>query len=655
MWQARVRRMALVAIDGAAAAVSVVVALSLRFDGSVPQQYISVLPTAIPLFVAVRIAMLWLFRAYRIMWRYATLRDVLMAAGGIAAASALLFGLGMTISALALPRSIFAIDALLFSVLAAAPRVYVRWRRSHQQAAQDRGRKRVLIVGAGDAGSMLVHEFEKQPHLGVQVVGFVDDDATKLGRALSGVRVLGTRRQIPELVKRLSVERIIIAMPSVGADVIRETMAICRGTGAELKILPPVGELVAGQVRAQDVRDVRIEDLLRRKPIETDLTAISGYLRGKRVLVTGAGGSIGSELCRQVCAFAPEQLIFLDHSENNVFEIDAELRERFPAATLVPVIADIRNRAKMDRIFAEYRPHVVFHAAAHKHVPLMELHPDEAIANNVLGTRNVAEAAARYGAERFVMVSTDKAVNPGNVMGATKRMAELIVQAMQAAQHDALGEAAAASDAAPLGNGSAQTNGFAADGATRFVSVRFGNVLGSRGSVIPMFRKQIERGGPVTVTHPEMTRYFMTIPEAVQLILQAAAMGEGGEVFVLDMGEPVRIADLARDLIRLSGYEPDKDIHIVYTGVRPGEKLFEQLVNDGETVRKTSHEKVLVLNGGHVDVEAVRHTVQQFEAMLAGGAAARDPETLQRMVDLLFAAVDGRPVNPVVHRQAVPS
>jgi len=659
MWQARVRRTALAVIDASIAAASVVAALYLRFDGVIPPQYISLLPTAIPIFVAIRIAALGLFRAYRIVWRYAMTRDVLLWLAGVAFGSVVLGTLRLT-GALALPRSVFLIEPLVFGVLAAAPRAFVRWHRHRQQKAQGSRRKRVLIVGAGDAGSLLMREFESQAHLGVQVVGFVDDDPSKIGRSLNGVRVLGPRKQIPELVQRLAVERIIIAMPSAGADVIRETVNICRRTGADLKILPPVGELVAGQVRAQDVREVRIEDLLRRKPVETDLTAISGYLRGKRVLVTGAGGSIGSELCRQVCAFAPELLILLDHSENNVFEINAELRERFPNVKLVPLLADIRNRSKIDYIFDRYRPHVVFHAAAHKHVPLMEAHPDEAIANNVLGTRNVAEAAARYGAERFVMVSTDKAVNPGNVMGATKRLAELIVQAMQAMQEeDAFREAAAGQEVAAGAKNAwrdgARGNGFKAHGRTRFVSVRFGNVLGSRGSVIPLFRKQIERGGPVTVTHPEMTRYFMTIPEAVQLILQAAAMGEGGEVFVLDMGEPVRIADLARDLIRLSGYEPDKDIQIVYTGIRPGEKLFEELVNDDETVSKTSHEKILVLNGGKVDVEAVRRTVQQFEEMLAEGVPARDPEALERMVAMLYEAVDGRPVNPIAYRELLSS
>src|SRR5690606_4625761 len=433
---------------------------------------------------------------------------------------------------------------------------------------------------------------------------------------LGGVRVLGRRDQVGELVRRYRVDQIIIAMPSVPQRVIQETINLCKDTGAQLKILPPLPALMVGHVRVQDVRDVQIEDLLRREPVKTDLSLISGYLRGRKVLVTGAGGSIGSELCRQVCALSPEQLIMVGHGENSIFEIQQELTQRFPDVLVTPVIADIRDRAKMDRIFRTYKPHVVFHAAAHKHVPLMEAYPDEAITNNVLGTRNVAEAAAAHGVERFVMVSTDKAVNPANVMGASKRLAELVVQSMQA-----------------RGTG------------TRFVSVRFGNVLGSRGSVIPIFKKQIAAGGPVTVTHPEMRRYFMTIPEAVQLIIQAGAMGKGGEVFVLDMGEPVRIVDLARDLIRLSGYEPDKDIKIVYTGPRPGEKLFEELINDGEAVHRTNHEKIMVLNGALADPKIVDGVLEELEQLLS--AESTEPEDLVRV---LFRAVGG---NPIERREAL--
>lgn len=631
--RARLRHTVLVSLDALAAVASLWAALWLRFDGFVPAGYVSQLPMATVLFVVLRLTSLAVFRAYGTLWRYATLREALSAAFAVFMSVFLLFMLGTTTSVLTLPRSIYVIEPLLFALFAGLPRLVVRWRRIVLQRSEGRQGKRVLIVGAGDAGAMLVREFEKQPHLDIHIVGFIDDDETKIHHKLRGVPVLGNRAQIPDIVKRKKIQRIIIAMPSVTPSVMRETMAICKETRAELKMLPPLAELVAGQVRVQDVRDVQIEDLLRRDPVETDLSAISGYLQGKRVLVTGAGGSIGSELCRQVCTFEPAQLILLDHSENCVFEIDDELRERFPGAILTPIIGDIRNRRKMEKVFESFRPEVVFHAAAHKHVPLMEANPDEAIANNVLGTRNVAEAAARWGAERFVMVSTDKAVNPGNVMGATKRMAELVVQAMQKTQSTSVNRGGSSPAKSP------------ASGGTRFVSVRFGNVLGSRGSVIPKFRRQIEQGGPVQVTHPDMTRYFMTIPEAVLLILQAAAIGQGGEVFVLDMGEPVRIADLAYDLIRLSGLEPGKDIEIVYTGVRPGEKLFEELINDGETVHQTSHEKIMALNGQHVDPVAVKGALAQFEKFLADDEG--DETSIPRMVQILYEAVDGRPVDDV--------
>lgn len=595
-------------LDGLIAAVALWLALVLRFDGRVPDTYTQQLTLVIPLFVCVRLVSFWVFGLYRVLWRYASVRELLVGGLAILAASIVLFVGDWLNPSVNLPRSVYAIEALLFALGAGSIRIFARLRRIIRPSKERTPRRtRVLIIGAGDAGAMLVQEFEKQPHLGVDVVGLVDDDVTKINRQLNGVRVLGRRDQVGELVRRYRVDQIIIAMPSVPQRVIQETINLCKDTGAQLKILPPLPALMVGNVRVQDVRDVQIEDLLRREPVKTDLSLISGYLRGRRVLVTGAGGSIGSELCRQVCALAPEQLIMVGHGENSIFEIQQELTQRFPDVLITPVIADIRDRAKMDRVFRTYKPHVVFHAAAHKHVPLMEAHPDEAITSNVLGTRNVAEAAANHGAERFVMVSTDKAVNPANVMGASKRLAELVVQAMQA-----------------RGTG------------TRFVSVRFGNVLGSRGSVIPIFKKQIAQGGPVTVTHPEMRRYFMTIPEAVQLIIQAGAMGKGGEVFVLDMGEPVRIADLARDLIRLSGYEPDKDIKIVYTGPRPGEKLFEELINEGEAVHRTNHEKIMVLNGVLADPKMVEEVIEELEQLLSA-----ESTTSEDLVRALFRAVGG--------------
>lgn len=639
--QARIRHVVLACMDAAIAAFAIWMALRLRFEGNIPAIYAEQLGLAVPLFITVRLGALAAFRAYRSLWRYATMREAITAGFAVVAGSLVLFAFDRWMDWILLPRGVYVIEAMLFLIGAGIPRLAVRWRRARLQrgewgAGSLRGRSdaesgtRVLVIGAGDAGAMLVREAQQQPGLGLRIIGMIDDDESKLRREIGGVPVLGGREHILDIVKRGRVEQIIIAMPSVEPEIVREIVSICANTGVRLRTLPPLEEMISGRVRVQDVRDVRIEDLLRREPVATDLSAISGYLQGRRVLVTGAGGSIGSELCRQVAAFAPKHLVLLEHSENSMFDIEGELRHRFPDVDIETVVGDIRDRTKVDRVLTRFRPHVVYHAAAHKHVPLMEANPDEAVANNVLGTRNVAEAAARCGTERFVMVSTDKAVNPGNVMGATKRMAELVVQTMQA-------------------NGAAKTaaNGRASDvdeiesegieAATRFVSVRFGNVLASRGSVIPIFQKQIERGGPVTVTHPEMTRYFMTIPEAVQLILQAAAIGEGGEVFVLDMGEPVRIVDLAKDLIRLSGLEPNKDIDIVYTGVRPGEKLFEELVNDGEIVDDTSHEKIMALKGEPVDERYIHDVVERFERLLEGGV--RDADDAAYLVNVLYDAV----------------
>jgi FlaA1/EpsC-like NDP-sugar epimerase len=426
---------------------------------------------------------------------------------------------------------------------------------------------------------MVVRELRQNPQMGLVPVGFIDDDAGKHGVLLQRVRVLGGRTAIPELVRERGVDQVIIAMPSAPGKTIRDIVTICEEAGVRARILPGIYELLGGSVKLNQLRDVQIDDLLRREPVQTDIAQVDGLLRGKRVLVTGAGGSIGSELCRQIIRCCPASLVLLGHGENSIFDIHNELRRELdgPAGpcplhqkpALIPVIADVRFAERLQGIFSKHRPEVVFHAAAHKHVPLMEANLGDAITNNILGTLRVVEASAQAGVEHLVLISTDKAVNPTSIMGATKRVAECIVQA-----------AARRTDRA-------------------YVAVRFGNVLGSRGSVVPFFQKQIAAGGPVTVTHPEVRRYFMTIPEAVQLVLQAATMGRGSEVFVLDMGEPVRIADLARDLIRLSGLEPERDIEIKYTGLRPGEKLFEELFNVGEDYGRTEHEKIFRYRNGH--------------------------------------------------------
>ncbi|ACV63629.1 polysaccharide biosynthesis protein CapD [Desulfofarcimen acetoxidans DSM 771] len=423
-------------------------------------------------------------------------------------------------------------------------------------------KKKVLIVGAGVAGGIVADVLRQRTESDWQPVGFVDDDVKKQNLYLYGLPVLGNRHRIPAIVQETGVQQIIIAMPSVHGEVVRQIVEICHRTRTQLKILPGIYDLITGKIKISEIREIVVEDLLGRQPVSLNTEEIAGYLTGKVVLITGAGGSIGSELCRQLAVFKPRLLVLLGHGENSIYDIERELQEEYPTLALAAVIADIRDSSQISSIFSQYRPAVIFHAAAHKHVPLMEKNPEEAVKNNIIGTKTIAEAAHMVKAEIFVLISTDKAVNPSSIMGATKRVAEMIIQWM---------------------NGKS---------ATKFVGVRFGNVLGSRGSVIPLFKKQIASGGPVTVTHPTMERYFMTIPEAVQLVIQAGSLANGGEVFILDMGKPVSIVELAKNLIRLSGYEPDRDIAIEYTGIRPGEKFSERLYSDQEQVVSTGHKRI---------------------------------------------------------------
>ena len=422
--------------------------------------------------------------------------------------------------------------------------------------------KQVLIVGAGDAGAMMAREIEQNDDAVLKIAGFIDDDPRKQGSKLSGFNVLGTTEDIVDICQKRSIDEIIIAMPSVSGDVVRRIAENCRQTGCEVKIMPSLFEMTDGHVNVRTLRDINIEDLLRRDPIHLDFAKITSYIAGKTVLITGAGGSIGSEISRQVSRVGAKEIILLGRGENSIYEIYQELKIKFPDQLYRTVIANITDKQRMTEVFAKYKPQVVFHAAAHKHVPLMEIQPAEAVRNNVFGTKNVAELADAYHSEIFVLISTDKAVNPTSVMGATKRCAELVLQEIN--QHSE----------------------------TKYVTVRFGNVLGSRGSVVPLFEKQIAAGGPVTITHPEMTRFFMTIPEAVQLVLQAGSQAEGGEVFLFDMGKPVKIRDMACDLIQLHGLKPDQDIKLVYTGLRPGEKLYEELLTSEEGTASTKHEKI---------------------------------------------------------------
>lgn len=548
----------------------------------------------------------WVLRVsgvYSRFWRYASIDELLLLAGASTVSAVLTGATSLLITTVfsvepSIPRSVPLIYLLLVLGTTAAPRLAVRIAgRYNGQNNRAQHPQAVAIMGAGDAGAMILREIQNSSHVNMNVVGLLDDDPDKRNVRIHGVPVLGGREDIPRVVERHNVSRLIIAMPTAPGKVIREIVAICERASVQTKIIPGIYELLDGTVSVNQLRDVDIEDLLRREPVQTDIAAVHTLLQGKRVLVTGGGGSIGSELCRQILRCKPAELVLVGHGENSIFAITRELKAQAgPGTAIRPIITDIRFRERVQHVFATVRPQVVFHAAAHKHVPLMEVNPAEAITNNVLGTRCLLAAAQALDTEQFVMISTDKAVNPTSIMGASKRVAEMMV-------HEA-----------------AQVTG------NPYVTVRFGNVLGSRGSVVLTFKQQIARGGPVTVTDPEMQRYFMTIPEAVQLVLQAAVLGQGGETFVLDMGEPVKIVDLARDLIELSGLELGRDIDITFVGRRPGEKLFEELFVDGESHCRTEHEKIFI----------------------AGNASSLVPDDLEAAVSSLIASAqrnDGKAVH----------
>jgi FlaA1/EpsC-like NDP-sugar epimerase len=511
---------------------------------------------------------------YSIYWQYGSIDSILALVGAEVVATLLVTIISITLSMLfpyqfIIPRSIPIIFLALVLIFISGSRTMLRlvahYQGSNQIISSSRI-QRVMIMGAGKAGSMVVREIKRNPQLGIQIVGFLDDNSDKLNMVIHGVKVLGNKDSIPILVRKYAIDEIILAMPSVHGKQIRSIVNICEQSKVNIKIMPGLYELLNGSIGINQLRNVQIEDLLRREPITTDLNSVRALIQGKKVMVTGGGGSIGSELCNQIFNFSPEELIILGHGENRIFEINQHFKRNQNynnKCRIIPIIADIRFPYRIKSIFEEYRPDIVFHAAAHKHVPLMELNPTEAIINNVVGTRNLLEASLSTGISQFIMISTDKVVNPTSIMGASKNVAELLVQ--QAA----------------------------IDSGLPFITVRFGNVLGSTGSVVLTFKEQIAAGGPITITHPDMKRYFMTIPEAVQLVLQASVLGKGAEVFILDMGEPVKIVDLARDLIRLSGFAGD-NIEIIYTGCRPGEKLYEELFAEGEVYGKTVHEKLFL-------------------------------------------------------------
>jgi FlaA1/EpsC-like NDP-sugar epimerase len=550
-------------------------AFLLRFEFDLKLDNLKLLFFTWPYVVIFQYLVLVLFRVPAFSWRYVGVREAQRIFLALGAATLVLMAMRLSLvhvggyaKYVIIPLGVLLMDCIIAFLGVAGVRMLRRMlaeRRERNNVARPASatRKRTLLIGAGRAGVLVAREVSQNPHVGIEVVGFIDDDPLKAGTVIQGHKVLGGTAVLPSLAIAHEAEQAVISIAAAPGAAIRRIVAACEEIDLPVRIIPGIYEILGGQVSLSRIREVQIEDLLGREAVELDLGLIGAFLTGKRVLVTGAGGSIGSELCRQVARFGPAELILLEQAENPLFDIHGELSRGRAACEIIPVIADICDSRRVERVFADHRPEVVFHAAAHKHVPMMEWNPGEALKNNVFGTRKVADAADRHGAAAFVMISTDKAVNPTSIMGATKRVAEQYVQA--------------------LGRKSA----------TKYVAVRFGNVLGSAGSVIPVFKEQIRKGGPVTVTHPEMRRYFMTIPEACQLVMQSAAMGRGGEIFVLDMGEPVRIVDLARDLIRLSGFGED-EIRIEFTGVRPGEKLFEELATTAEHMDKTRHPKIFI-------------------------------------------------------------
>ena len=546
---------------------SAFLALYIRFEFDFRQLYATTFLRDMLIYAGINsactILIFHILKLYNSLWEFASVSELVRITLGCFF-SAVFYMVGMFMLHLTVPRSFPAIYMLILCLLCGALRLSYRCVRRTRAGLRSEGEKRTMLIGGGQAGAIALREFQTSPRSENKVVCIIDDSPNKVGSYLRGVKIVGGRSSIPAMAEKYDVDEIVLAIPSASRQEKLQILSYCHNTSCTLRTLPGICQLANGEVRIEQIREVDIEDLLGRETVKIDLDEVAAYITGKTVLVTGGGGSIGSELCRQAAAQRPKRLIIFDIYENNAYDIQMELRRTHPELDLVVLIGSVRDRERVMQVFDHYRPDLVCHAAAHKHVPLMETSPFEAIKNNVFGTYNVAQAADRFGTQRFILISTDKAVNPTNVMGASKRLCEMIVQMMNDRS------------------------------ATEYVAVRFGNVLGSAGSVIPLFRKQIRSGGPVTVTDKRVIRYFMTIPEAVQLIFQAGAYARGGEIFVLDMGEPVRIDDLARNMIRLSGFEPDVDIPVVYTGLRPGEKLYEELLLSGEGMQKTKNDLIYI-------------------------------------------------------------
>jgi len=569
--------------------ISFLLTRNMQFGPWFVEQY----PFLLVFFVIIKVAVFGIFRQYRGWWRYVGISDLteILRASLVSTVTIVAFWTAaLQVSGIRenlrfldrVSQGVFIADLFLTVMLLAGLRMLIRMYFEEFRTVESRRLKRLLIVGAGNAGEALLREIQRMPVTEYDVVGFIDDDPVKQGLHIHGISVLGRVERISEICKERNIEEIAIAMPSATHHQMRRVIQVCEGTKIRFRTVPSITDIASGKFRVSQIRDVDINDLLGREVVQLDLELVEAFLKEKVILVTGAGGSIGSEMCRHVCRFNPRLLLLVEQAENPLFYIERELRTQFEHVPMQALVCNITNRDRVAAIFDKHKPHVVIHAAAHKHVPLMELNPAEAIGNNVVGTQIVADAADKYASTNFVMISTDKAVNPTSIMGSSKRIAEMYIQ--------------------DLGRKSR----------THFVTVRFGNVLGSEGSVVPIFKKQISEGGPVTVTHPEMKRYFMVIPEAVQLVLQAAAMGKGGEICVLDMGEPVRIMDLARELITLSGFRPGEDIELVIIGPRPGEKLFEELSIKGEDMKPTRHPKIVIWDNIPMDHDKLETGIKEL-------------------------------------------
>ncbi|MBE5864652.1 MAG: polysaccharide biosynthesis protein [Lachnospiraceae bacterium] len=582
------RTLALVLMDIMAIMISSFSSLYIRYEFSfsaIRDDFMLNFERLLPINVVVGLLMFVVFKLYRSVWRYASateLINIVFATTGSAVVQVIV----CMVTGFTMPRSYYFIYWLLLFGLVTCIRFSYRiirmFRSKYREKVHGPKTVSVMLIGAGAAANAILKENEVSQYLNMQIKCIIDDQPGCHGKIMRGVPIVGGRDKIVEAAEQYGIDEIIFAIPSANTKTRKEILDICKETGCKLLALPGVYQLINGDVSVSELKEVEIEDLLGREPIQINNAEVLDYVQGKTVLVTGGGGSIGSELCRQIAAHSPKQLVIVDIYENNAYEIQQELLQKYPELNLEVLIASVRNTKRINHIFETYRPNIVYHAAAHKHVPLMETSPNEAVKNNVFGTYKTAQAADRYGVEKFVLISTDKAVNPTNVMGASKRICEMVIQMM---------------------NQKSKTN---------FVAVRFGNVLGSNGSVIPLFKKQIAAGGPVTVTHPDIIRYFMTIPEAVSLVLQAGVYAKGGEIFVLDMGEPMKIVDLARNLIKLSGYRVDEDIEIVFTGLRPGEKMYEELLMDEEGLRQTANKRIFIGRQIEFDVEAFEKQLEQL-------------------------------------------